>query len=308
MDLQQEYKISAFSGAELTHGKADEISRLFSENYGRWSDDPPTGVEAGGQIRMSAAKYLDWYSNPKFRFVCCRRGGELVGEAVYLDKETTRGRVAVVLQLVVAEAHRHRGVATEIMRSIWCAADWCLMAVITSNQLTVKAMESATGICGDGERIQECGALLRNEILCDIPFMCEGCELRIGDSMSVVNTRFWTRRGDPSYDAASVAKRYGALPAGWEWFAVVFRDQGCAKERKVPTVEEMDARFPPFVELDDRFSDEAKMLARCASKASRLAVMEAWSKGLSVTVVEDGKVIQIAPDGTKTFVKEVEPI
>ena len=76
----------------------------------------------------------------------------------------------------------------------------------------------------------------------------------------------------------------------------------------MPTVEEMESRFPPFEELDDRFSDEAKMLARCASEASRLAVMDAWSKGLSVTVVEDGNVIQIAPDGTKTFVKEVEPI
>lgn len=308
MDFQQEYSISAFTGAELTPSKADEIYRLFSENYGRWCDDPPTGVKAGGQIRMSAGKYLDWYSDPKFRFVCCRRGDELVGEAVYLDKETTLGRVAVVLQLVVAEVHRHRGIATKIMRSIWGAADWYLMAVITSNPLTVKAMESATGICGDDKRIRECDALLRNEILCDIPFLYEGCELRIGDAMSMVNTRFWTRGGDSSHDAASVAKRYGDLPDGWEWLAVVFRDQGCAKERKVPTVEEMESRFPPFEELDDRFSDEAKMLARCASEASRLAVMEAWSKGLSVTVVEDGKVIQIAPDGTKTFVKEVEPI
>ena len=190
MDLQQEYMISAFCGAELTSDKADELSRLFSENYGRWSDNPPTGVKAGGWIRMSVEKYLNWYSNPKFRFVCCRRGNELVGEAVYLDKATTRGRVAVVLQLVVAEAHRRRGVATEIMRRIWGAADWYLMAVITSNPLTVKAMESATGICGDGKRIRECDALLRNEILGDIPFLCEGSELRIGDAMSMVNTRF----------------------------------------------------------------------------------------------------------------------
>ena len=36
------------------------------------------------------------------------------------------------------------------------------------------------------------------------------------------------------------------------------------------------------VELDDRFSEEAKMLARLAPKASMEAVRDAWARGLSV--------------------------
>ena len=52
--------------------------------------------------------------------------------------------------------------------------------------------------------------------------------------------------------------------------------------------------------LDDRFSEEAK--------ASMEAVRAAWARGLSVTVLEDGKIVSIAPDGTRTFVKELEPL
>lgn len=61
-------------------------------------------------------------------------------------------------------------------------------------------------------------------------------------------------------------------------------------------------------ELDDRFSDEAKMLARIAPKAGREAARDAWAKGLSVTVAEGDKVMSIAPDGTKTFIKYIESI
>ena len=61
-------------------------------------------------------------------------------------------------------------------------------------------------------------------------------------------------------------------------------------------------------ELDDRFSDEAKMLARLAPKASMMAVRDAWARGLSVTVLEGEDIVSIAPDGTKIFVKKLEPL
>jgi hypothetical protein len=62
------------------------------------------------------------------------------------------------------------------------------------------------------------------------------------------------------------------------------------------------------IELDDRFSDEAKMLARLAPKASMMAVRDAWAHGLSVTVLEGEDIVSIAPDGTKTFIKKLEPL
>ena len=61
-------------------------------------------------------------------------------------------------------------------------------------------------------------------------------------------------------------------------------------------------------ELDDRFSDEAKMLARLAPKASMMAVRDAWAHGLSVTVLEGEDIVSIALDCTKTFIKKLEPL
>ena len=61
-------------------------------------------------------------------------------------------------------------------------------------------------------------------------------------------------------------------------------------------------------ELDDRFSKEAKMLARLAPKASMKAVRDAWARGLSVTVLDGDDIVSIAPDGSRTFVKALEPL
>ena len=50
------------------------------------------------------------------------------------------------------------------------------------------------------------------------------------------------------------------------------------------------------------------MLARLARKASREAVRDAWARGLSVTVLEGEDIVSIAPDGTKTFIKKLDPL
>ncbi|MBO6067530.1 MAG: hypothetical protein J6P80_05195 [Kiritimatiellae bacterium] len=60
--------------------------------------------------------------------------------------------------------------------------------------------------------------------------------------------------------------------------------------------------------MEKQLSEEAKLLARLAPKASQAAIEEAWAHGLSVTVLEGDKIVSIAPDGTKTFVKYLEPI
>lgn len=58
----------------------------------------------------------------------------------------------------------------------------------------------------------------------------------------------------------------------------------------------------------ESLSPTAQLLARKAAKASRLAVIDAWEHGLSVTVLEGEDIVQIAPDGTRTFVKKLEPL
>ena len=62
------------------------------------------------------------------------------------------------------------------------------------------------------------------------------------------------------------------------------------------------------VRYGGELSREAKISAELAPKASMAAVREAWAHGLSVTVLEGEDIVSIAPDGTKTFVKKLEPI
>lgn len=48
---------------------------------------------------------------------------------------------------------------------------------------------------------------------------------------------------------------------------------------------------------------EEKMLAEAAREASRQAVRETFAAGLPIAIVKDGKVVQVAPDGTETVVE-----
>ena len=62
------------------------------------------------------------------------------------------------------------------------------------------------------------------------------------------------------------------------------------------------------VRYGGELSREATILAELAPKASMAAVREAWAHGLSVTILEGEDIVSIASDGTKTFVKKLEPI
>lgn len=57
--------------------------------------------------------------------------------------------------------------------------------------------------------------------------------------------------------------------------------------------------------ISTELSQEEKMLAEVAREASRDAVKRAFAAGLSIAVIKDGKLVQISPDGTETFLEEV---
>ncbi len=63
-----------------------------------------------------------------------------------------------------------------------------------------------------------------------------------------------------------------------------------------------------YEEFVESLTGEAKVLAQLAPKASRAAIREAWAHGLSVTVLEGDKIVSIATDGTRTFIKNVDPL
>lgn len=56
--------------------------------------------------------------------------------------------------------------------------------------------------------------------------------------------------------------------------------------------------------ISTELTAEEQMLAEAAREASRDAVKRAFAAGLSIAVVKDGKVVQIAPDGSERVLED----
>jgi len=62
--------------------------------------------------------------------------------------------------------------------------------------------------------------------------------------------------------------------------------------------------MPEHYVIKTELDEEEKKLVACAKAASRDAVRAAFAAGLSITIGRDGKIIQVAPDGTETIIGE----
>lgn len=236
------YSFEAMTGDRLTADLAKELSEVFSSSYGVWSDSAPAPLRPGARIRMSVAKYMADYANSNYKIIVCRNGQSTVGHAVFMEKQTTKGRVALVVQLVVSEEHRHRGIAKAMMHCIWGFSDYYAWAVVTSSPCTVEAIESATFRRVKPSRIMQDTELFKSEILPEVPFLSTAEWIADGTN-SIVNTMFWTSRSNIQEGRTDVKGRIGTLPEGYEWLAIVFRDQELDDFNSYLTLIECSGRF-----------------------------------------------------------------
>lgn len=236
------YSFEAMTGDRLTADLAKELSEVFSSSYGVWSDSAPAPLRPGARIRMSVAKYMADYANSNYKIIVCRNGQSTVGHAVFMEKQTTKGRVALVVQLVVSEEHRHRGIAKAMMHCIWGFSDYYAWAVVTSSPCTVEAIESATFRRVKPSRIMQDTELFKSEILPEVPFLSTAEWIADG-TKSIVNTKFWTSRSNIQEGRTDVKGRIGTLPEGYEWLAIVFRDQELDDFNSYSTLIECSGRF-----------------------------------------------------------------
>ena len=234
---------SVIGGDAVSSRQWREVSALFSSAYGFYSERAPQ--RAGERIRLGVGYYERSYATPDYRVAFCRDGETLVAEAIYREIETERGRVAFVVQLVVPEAYRRRGVASTLLHAVWGFSNYYAWGIVTSNAFTVESLESATFRRANAVRISERAAWLRREVLSGIPFLaevawtCDGRQSRIASG-------FYTARGEPTDGVRRVADRLGSLEEGEEWLAVVFRDQEPDDFAAYQAVIETTSRCSPF--------------------------------------------------------------
>ena len=126
----------------MTLAQWQAVSRLFSTEYGVYSQSSP--VRAGLRVRLGVGYYQRNYANEDCRVALCFAGEDLIGHAIYREFVTSRGKVALVVQLVVAEAYRRHGIASTLLHAIWGFSDYYAWGIVSSNPFTIEALEAAT--------------------------------------------------------------------------------------------------------------------------------------------------------------------
>ena len=220
--MNRELTFSVRSGDEVPSAEWAEVSSLFSSEYGFYSVAAPQ--RAGERIRLGEGYYRRSYATGDYRVALCRDGAKLIAEAIYLERKTSRGMVALVVQLVVAAEYRRRGVASTLLHAVWGFSDYYAWGIVSSNANTVEALQAATFRKASPSVMAESADWLRTEVLDGVPFLAQA-EWRLSERESVAVTTFFTDRTHPSESAAAVRARLGGLAEGEEWLAVVFRHQ-----------------------------------------------------------------------------------
>ena len=220
--MRGELTFSVRGGDEVSPAEWSEVSSLFSTEYGFYSAAAPR--KAGDRICLGSGYYQRFYATDDYRVAFCRDGSQLVAEAIYLERKTNRGMVALVVQLVVAAEYRRRGIASTLLHSVWGFSDYYAWGIVSSNASTIEALQSATFRKASPAVMAKSAEWLRTEVLSSVPFLAKA-DWRISEGESVVGTAFYTDRTQLSGSTNSVSSRLGVLAEGEEWLAVVFRHQ-----------------------------------------------------------------------------------
>lgn len=206
------------SDVELLQCKA-----LFDEHYGKWGEGSP---KRGERIRFPKSLYEKYRHMDNAYVALATHDGNVIGQAFYLKTEVRdTKKIAWVLQLVVHEDYRQRGIAKTLLYSIWGFTDDYAWGLATSNALTVKTLEKATFRKVDLSEMQK----HKDEIIMiknKIPF-AQQSEVRINEKESVLNSGFPVDRliVEKNLKLYDGTWELGDLPQGHEWLAFTFQSQ-----------------------------------------------------------------------------------
>lgn len=211
-----------------------ECIDLYSGHYGIW-DNKADAKLAGKHVQLSDKLFMNWLSNDHAYIYYARSPKGLIGYAVILQIDVPDyGIVTWVTQLVIHQNYRNRGIAKQILLSVWGFTDHKTWGIVTANPYAIRALEKVTRRRAVPSRIMQEESILKNFAYSNVSYIDESTEFELGDHTSKVNTRFFVDHSEVRQQVVNVTSDavpwlLGELEDGWEWFAFTFQDQETIK-------------------------------------------------------------------------------
>ncbi len=205
-----------------------ECMELYSNHYGMWSK---AGPHPGNHVKLSKERFLPWLQAESATLYYATLGEKVIGYAVAIRvKSKDFGTISWVTQLVVHSDYRNKGIAKNILFSIWCFSSDTAWGIVSSNPYAIRALEKATRRRAIPSRIKRNSKRLKNIGKEYVPYIDDDSEIEICDTTSAINTNFFVDHQEIPEKIKNVSSEntpwlLGQLKEGWEWFAFTFKDQ-----------------------------------------------------------------------------------
>ncbi len=221
----QDIQFKTIACAHLSDNELLQCKNLFDNHYGVWGDGHP---RKGEKIKFPTKLYQQYREMDNAFVALAFTDQGIIGQAFYLKKTVEDEHpIAWVVQLVVHEDYRMRGVAKTLLYSIWGFSDDCAWGLATANALTVKTLEKATFRKVKAEEMvkyKDKIIMIKNEI----PFAADA-DLVIQSDQAILNSSFPIDRKvvEENLQLYQGEWELGELPLGCEWLAFTFQSQNC---------------------------------------------------------------------------------
>ena len=226
--FSREKVIQAIEGLKYDWIKGEYIRR-YKGRYERY--EPEEVEKLVSTVRKLGDTADNWgrYFGTTYYFAMDRE--EIIGYAISFSKnEYNYGIVTWVTQLVVHDKYRQRGIAKNLLFSIWGFSNHFAWGIVSANPYAIRALEKATRRRAVPMRIKKNSTKLKNIGRQNVPFIYEDTQFQITEDSAAVNTNFFVDHSDTMQMLKNVITEevpwnLGLIDEGWEWFAFTFNDQ-----------------------------------------------------------------------------------
>lgn len=221
------YEYTFVPGALASIELVQELSALYSTQYGFWSQSDPHAPRK--RIKLSSVRLRDWLT-PESKIALAKCDGEVIGYAIVIQVRVRNyGTISWVTQLVIHEDHRHLDVGKTLLFSIWGFSNHFAWGLVTANPYAIRALEKATRRRCVPDRIAKNKRKLKSIGIERITYVKEDTDLEVTPETSRIDTKFPLDHSElPAMLVAAQASApwiLGNIPEAWEWFAFTFHNQ-----------------------------------------------------------------------------------